>query len=63
MAADEPSTDRRAIGEQIAADATVTVTRYWLAEMSKIEEQIETGHGARWSILKSAMQGIVRGGR
>jgi hypothetical protein len=30
-------------------------------QMSKIEEQIETGHGARWSILKSAMQRIARG--
>jgi hypothetical protein len=62
MAADEPSTDRRAIGEQIAADATVTVAPYWLAEMAVIEEQID-GDGARWSILKSAMQGIARGGR
>lgn len=59
--ADEPTTDRRAIGEQIAADATVTVTRYWLAELLKIEEAID-GDGARWSILKSAMQGIARGG-
>jgi hypothetical protein len=59
MAADEPTTDRRAIGEQIAAEATVTVTRFWLAEMAAIEEHID-GDGARWSILKTAMQGIVR---
>jgi hypothetical protein len=61
MAADEPSTDRRAIGEQIAGEAGIAATRFWLNQMAQIEEQIETGHGARWSILKSAMQGIVRG--
>jgi hypothetical protein len=62
MATDEPSTARRAIGDLLAGEAGVAATRFWLGEIAKIEEDID-GDGARWSILKSAMQGIARGGR
>jgi hypothetical protein len=54
--------ERTEIGERIAREESRTFAAWCLGRMAKIEEDIE-GHGARWSILKSALQGIVRGGR
>jgi hypothetical protein len=56
----EETTERTEIGERIAVEASRAFAAYWLAEMARIEEQIDA-HGARWSILKSALQRIARG--
>lgn len=50
----------REIGERIASQASQEATRFWLAEMLKIEEQA-VDNNTRWDLLKRAMAQVVKG--
>jgi hypothetical protein len=54
------SDEDRTRAEQIGCAAAREVTRFWLAEAAKIEEEVDKP-GARWDLLKQAMSIVARG--
>jgi hypothetical protein len=54
------SDEDRTRAEQIGCAAAREVTRFWLNEAAKIEEEVDNP-SARWDLLKQAMAIVARG--